>query len=45
MFSVGPGHDTPAPNVAIGNGPFNVCIAWFVTLPVADADGPAMFVF
>ena len=45
ILSVGPGQDTPEPNVAIGKGPFNVWMAWFVTDPVALADGPAMFVF
>ena len=45
MVRAGPGQDTPIPNVVTGYGPCSTCTAWFVTLPVADAVGPAMLVF
>ena len=41
----GPLQATPPPNWLTAKGPCKICTAWFVTLPVADADGPAMFVF
>ena len=40
----GPAQDTPPPYVLTGYGPWSTCTAWFVTLPVADAVGPATFV-
>lgn len=35
---------TPDPYVLIAKGPCKTCTAWLVTFPVADAEGPAMFV-
>jgi len=44
ILIVGPWQLTPAPYVLTAYGPCNTCTAWLVTLPVAEAEGPAMLV-